>query len=158
MKDGFLRIYLVAATLLLGIVFFAFVFLSDIGYAYFFGNPCDTFMDYFNSISVASLVTSYKGNNIYPPLCWVIFDVCRLLSGDTKTIIESGDGSIATLKQYQTPMMIWIIILMICILLVYSLVSEMWNFEKPMKQWAIFLLIMSVPFLFMVERGNIIIL
>lgn len=158
MKNGFLRIYLAMATLLLGIVFLAFIFLSDIGYAYFFGNPCDTFMDYFNSISVASLVTSYKGNNMYPPLCWVIYDVCRLLSGDTKAIIEGGNGSVATLKQYQTPMMIWIIILMICILLVYSLISEMWDFKKPMKQWAIFLLIMSVPFLYMVERGNIIIL
>lgn len=158
MKKGFLKIYLVIATLLLGIVFLAFIFLSDIGYAYFFGNPCDTFMDYFNSISVASLITSYKGSNIYPPLCWVIFDVCRLLSGDTKAIIESGGGSNAVLKQYQAPLMIWIIILMICVLLIYVLVSELWDFEKPVKQWAIFLLMLSVPFLYMVERGNIIML
>lgn len=158
MKNGFLRIYLVAATVLLLTVFFAFIFLSDIGYAYFFGNPRDTFMDYFNSISTASLITSYKGSNIYPPLCWVIFDVCRLLSGDTKAIIAQGDGRIAVLKQYQAPMMIWTIILIICILLIYSLISEMWDLAKPVKQWAIFLLMLSVPFLYMVERGNIIIL
>lgn len=114
-------------------------------------------MDYFNSISTASLITSYKGSNIYLPLCRVIFDVCRLLSGDTKAIIESGGGN-AALKLYQAPMMIWTIILMICILMVYSLISEMWNFEKPLKQWGIILLILSVPFLFTVERGNIILL
>lgn len=158
MKGGFLRIYLIIATVLLGIVFLGFLFRADIGYAYFFGNPRDTFMDYFNSISAASLITSYKGSNIYPPLCWVIFDVCRLLSGDTKAIIESGDGSAFILKQYQTPMMIWTIILMICIVLIYSLISEMWNYEKPLKQWGIILLMLSVPFLFTVERGNIILL
>lgn len=158
MKDGFWRLYLIIATILLGIVLLGFLFRADLGYAYFFGNPCDTFMDYFNSISAASLITSYKGSNIYPPLCWVIFDVCRLLSGDTKAIIESGGGNAALLKLYQAPMMIWMIILMICILLVYSLISEMWNYEKPLKQCGIILLMLSVPFLFTVERGNIILL
>lgn len=157
MKDGFFRLFLIIATILLGIVLLGFLFRADIGYAYFFGNPLDTFMDYFHSISTASLITSYKGNNMYPPLCWVIFDVCRLLSGDTKAIIESG-GSVYTLKLYQTPMMIWTIILMICILLIYSLISEMWNYKKPLKQWGIILLMLSVPFLFTVERGNIILL
>lgn len=146
MKGGFLLIYLITATVLLGIVFLGFLFRADIGYAYFFGNPRDTFMDYFNSISVASLTMSYKGSNIYPPLCWGVFDVCRLLSGDTKAIIESGDGGVFTLKYYQAPMMIWTIILMISISLIYSLISELWNFKKPLKQWAIFLLMLSVPF------------
>lgn len=158
MKDGFWRLYLIIATILLGVVLLGFLFRADLGYAYFFGNPRDTFMDYFNSISKASLITSYKSSNIYPPLCWVIFDVCRLLSGDTKAIIESGDGSVFTLKYYQAPMMIWTIMLMICILLIYSLISEMWNYESPLKQWGIILLMLSVPFLFTVERGNIILL
>lgn len=156
MKGGFSCIYLIIATILLGIVFLGFLFGADIGLAYFFGDPYDTFMDYLNSISTASLITSYQGSNIYPPLCWVIFDVCRLLSGDTKTLI--GDGRASRLKLYQTPMMIWTIILMICILLIYSLISEMWNYEKPLKQWGIILLMLSVPFLFTVERGNIILL
>lgn len=158
MKGGFSRIYLLTATMLLGIVFLGFLFRTDIGYAYFFGNPRDTFMDYFNSISMATLVTSYKDYNNYPPLCWFFFDICRLLSGDTKALIESGDGSVAIIKQYQTPMMIWMIILMVCILLIYSLLSEMWDYEKPLKQWAVLLLMLSVPFLYAVERGNIIIL
>lgn len=156
MKGGFLRIYLIIATMLLGIVFLGFLFGADIGLAYFFGDPYDTFMDYLNSISTASLITSYQGSNIYPPLCWVIFDVCRLLSGDTKALI--GDGRASRLKLYQTPMMIWTIILMICILLIYSLISEMWNYEKLLKQWGIILLMLSVPFLYTVERGNIILL
>lgn len=157
-KKGFLQSYLFAATFLLGIVFLGFVFKRDIGYAYFFGDPRDTFMDYFNSISVATLIASYKGSNIYPPLCWIIFDVCRLLSGDVSAIIETGDKGNALLKQYQTPMMIWTIILMICLLLIYSLISEIWNYKTPLKQWAVLLLMLSVPFLYMVERGNIIIL
>lgn len=158
MKKGFLQIYLLMATLLLGTVFMGFLLKTDISYAYLFGTPYDTFMDYYNCISGASLSVSYRYSNIYPPLCWAIFDICRLLSGDLRTTLKEVDGNVSMLKLQQTPTMIFTVLLMICFLLTFCLISELWNFQKVQKQWAIILLMLSVPFLFMIERGNILLL
>lgn len=158
MKKGFLQIYLILATLLLGAVFLGFLFKTDISYAYFFGTPYDTFMDYYNCISGASLSVSYRYDNIYPPLCWIIFDICRLLSSDIRTTLNEVDGNVSMLKLHQAPTMIFTVLLMICFVLIYCFISELWDFKKVQKQWAILLLMLSVPFLFLIERGNILLL
>lgn len=157
MKRGFIQIYLFVGTLLLGIFFLGFLFGHNVSYAYFWADPRDTFMDYYNCISVASK-PSYQGNNIYPPLCWLIFDICRLLSGDIRGELNEMGGNVRMLKTLQIPTIVFTILLMLCILLVYCFISELWNFEKIQKQWAVILLMLSVPFLFTIERGNILLL
>lgn len=156
-KD-FFNIYIVLATLLLGIVFLGLLLGSDINYAYFWGSSSDTFMDYFNCIAGASFKVSYQGSNIYPPICWIIFNICRLLSGNVNSIVEEENGKRVMLKMYQMPMMLFTMLLMLAFLIIYVLISEVWNYEKGKKQWAIFLLMLSVPFLYVIERGNILIL
>lgn len=158
MKRDFVRAYLIGATLLLGIVFLGLLFKSDVNYAYLFGSPSDTFMDYYNSILGGSLVTSYQSGNIYPPLCWIFFDICRLLSGDVRKMYTEAGEKATMLKTFQAPTMVYTIILMFVFLLTYVLISEIWDFEKLKKQWAIFLLMLSIPFLYMIERGNILFL
>lgn len=158
MKRGFIQIYLFVGTLLLGIFFLGFLFGHNVSYAYFWADPRDTFMDYYNCISRASRSISYQGNNIYPPLCWFIFNICRLLSGDIRGELNEMGGNVRMLKTLQIPTIVFTILLMLCILLVYCFISELWNFEKIQKQWAVILLMLSIPFLFTIERGNILLL
>ncbi len=159
-KNKNLSFFLMGGTVLLAIMFLGILFEPDIMNAYFFADRDDTFMDYYNCIvEVSSLKVAYReGYNIYPPFCWALFYIFRLFSGDgeVERIVEM-EGRYG-LRGYQAPLMSYMLLSIVMILLLFSLFLRICRGRQFEKKWLGFLFIFSIPFLFLIERGNILIL
>lgn len=126
------------------------------------GKYTDMYMDFFNSIRDGGSPDVYSArNNIYPPLCVLIF---RILS---KLIDPSLVSTIFTqrklLQADQLSMIIYILFALICIMSLMRLIESYANIKSEGKlktQAAIisFAMIISYPVMFCLERGNILIL
>jgi len=126
------------------------------------GRYTDMYMDFFNSIRDGGSPDVYSArNNIYPPLCVLIF---RILS---KLIDPQLVSTIFTkrkmLQADQICMMIYILFALICIMSLMRLIESYANIKshgKMKTQAAIisFAMIISYPVMFCLERGNILIL
>lgn len=126
------------------------------------GNYTDLFMDFFNSIRDGGSDNVYsERNNIYPPLCVLIFRFfSKLISPDLVSSIFKQ----RTLLQTDTvSMMIYFVFAIICILSLVRLIESYANIKNDAKfktQASVlsFMMIISYPVMFCLERGNILIL
>ena len=122
----------------------------------------DTFMDFFNSI-VNTYNNPYDAKVIYPAVCSLIFRLILLIIRpmDFDSAISNPDKSaqMPYLKMYQSFMMAYVIFAVIVIVLFFlalgALMKNRSNGEKSLM--ALFCLF-SAPFLFLIERGNILVL
>lgn len=126
------------------------------------GKHTDMFMDFFNSIRDGGSPNVYsERNNIYPPLCILIF---RLFSKMIDPDLVSTRFEQRTLLQLdELCMMIYFLFAIICILSLCRLIESYINIKNNGKfklQAAIisFMVIISYPVMFCLERGNILIL
>ena len=126
------------------------------------GKYTDMFMDFFNSIRDGGSSNVYsERNNIYPPLCILIF---RLFSKMIDPDLVSTIFAQRTLLQMdELCMMIYFIFALICVLSLCRLIESYVNIKNNGKfklQAAIisFMMIISYPVMFCLERGNILIL
>lgn len=132
-------------------------------YMLFHNGPyTDMYMDFFNSIRDGGSDNVYsERNNIYPPLCVLIF---RIMSKLIDPDLVSTHFKLRTLLQEdQISMMIYIIFALICIMSMIRLIESYANIKTQGKmklQAAIisFAMIISYPVMFCLERGNILIL
>lgn len=119
----------------------------------------DTFMDFFNSI-VNTYNNPYDAKVIYPAICSLFFRFMLMLirPGDFHSIVTDPNkpGQNPTLKLYQSFMLTYIIFLVIVIVLFFlALGALMKNRSNAEKSLVAFFCLFSAPFLFLIERGNI---
>lgn len=126
------------------------------------GKYTDMFMDFFNSIRDGGSPNVYsERNNIYPPLCILIF---RLFSKMIDPSLVSSHFKNRTLLQLdELCMMIYFLFAIICILSLYRLIESYINIKNSGKfklhaTIISFMMIISYPVMFCLERGNILIL
>lgn len=126
------------------------------------GKFTDMYMDFFNSIRDGGSDNVYsERNNIYPPLCVLIFRIfSKLIDPD---LVSTHFKQRTSLQSDQLCMMIYILFALICIMSMVRLIESYANIKSVGKmklQAAIisFAMIISYPVMFCLERGNILIL
>lgn len=123
-------------------------------------NNTDSFMDFFNSV-VNTYNNPYDASVIYPPVCSIIhkllFLMIRPVDFDEVIVDWHKSSQPAALKLYQSFMFIYVIYILILIGLfvfaVNALLKDRSNSEKSLMA---FVCILSSPFLFLLDRGNIV--
>lgn len=122
----------------------------------------DMFMDFFNSVRDGGSSNVYtERNNIYPPLCVLIF---RIISKLIKPNLVSTPFNLRTLLQYdQICILIYFAFAIICIVgltrLVEAYVKLKQNGKFKLEASILsYMMIVSFPVMFCIERGNILIL
>lgn len=132
-------------------------------YMLFHNGPyTDMYMDFFNSIRDGGSPDVYSArNNIYPPLCVLIFRIfSKLIDPD---LVSSTFPMRKLLQSDQVSMLIYMLFALICIMSLMRLIESYANIKSQgkLKTHAAvisFAMIISYPVMFCLERGNILIL
>lgn len=126
------------------------------------GFSTDMYMDFFNSIRDGGSPDVYSArNNIYPPLCNLIFRFfSKLIS---PSLVSTAFASRTSLQVDQISMMIYLLFAIVCIVCMLRLIESYVNIQNDGKirltaSLFSFLMIISYPVMFCLERGNILIL
>ena len=126
------------------------------------GPYTDMYMDFFNSIRDGGSEDVYSGrNNIYPPLCILIFRIFSKLIDPA--LVSSTFPQRKLLQIDQISAMIYIIFAIICVMSLMRLIESYANIQSVGKKKTLasvisFTMIVSYPVMFCLERGNILIL
>lgn len=152
----------------IGSLFVSAVFAAASGgeswkYMLFHSGPyTDMYMDFFNSIRDGGSPDVYSArNNIYPPLCVLIFRIfSKLISPN---LVSTHFSARKLLQSDQISMIIYMLFALICIMSLVRLIESYANIKSEGKlktQASIisFAMIISYPVMFCLERGNILIL
>ena len=130
-----------------------FVFQNEYLPSPFLYDKNDTFMDFFNPLYWAYNDFRYTiWNSIYPPLSFLILQFINILSGSISTSDPFLLRDISSNIKYA----IFLIFLLSPALVIYNYDKEEFSLKKKIIIYFIF--ISSLPFLFTLERGNLIIL
>lgn len=132
-------------------------------YMLFHNGPyTDMYMDFFNSIRDGGSDNVYsERNNIYPPLCVLIFRIFSKLIDPE--LVSTHFKQRTRLQADQICMIIYILFALICIMSMIRLIESYANMKtqgKMKTQAAVisFAMIICYPVMFCLERGNILIL
>ena len=132
-------------------------------YMLFHSGPyTDMYMDFFNSIRDGGSPNVYSArNNIYPPLCVLIFRILSKLIDPS--LVSTHFRQRTMLQADQLCMIIYILFALICIMSLVRLIESYANIKtegKLQTQAAVisYAMIISYPVMFCLERGNILIL
>lgn len=112
-------------------------------------NTKDTFMDYFNSIQYGRY--PYENKVIYPPLINVIYAIIGHFS-----LIDNVDSF--NLRTEQRGLFIFGIYIMITTLLFSYVIMKVKKGKEVEKIYFLLIILFSLPFMFMMERANSIII
>lgn len=125
----------------------------------------DMFMDFFNSMRDANASNVYTArNNIYPPLALLIFKFFNVFVSDELLVLPNAKRT--SLQYDQNCMIIYFIFAIVCILLMTQIINKYAENIRSKQQkksttsYSIlsFMMIVSYPVMYCIERGNIIIL
>ena len=121
----------------------------------FFLNTDDAFMDFFNSIRDASLGhESYTVRKvIYPPMANLIFMALSYVTPDEYNATEFDDRK--CWNEYGVNIALIVAFAVVCAVLFALLVYKSVRLEKKTRLLLTFVAVFSVPFMNMIERGNI---
>lgn len=119
----------------------------------FFYDKSDTFMDFFNPMHWAHEDERYTHwGSVYPPLNFILLKVMNLL-------FNAGRHTSAELaRNISTPLLVGIFLLYVTMPAVVMMSSDWRCFKISQRAVVYFSAILSTPFLFAFERGNLIIL
>lgn len=121
----------------------------------FFRDKLDTFMDFFNSIIDARDSQVYVRKVIYPPLTSLMFYfLSRLIPID---ILNNALCNKFVMREEQVPLMLYLFYLIIILILLYQLLSRLQK-KQYLKGICSFAILFSYPFLYAIERGNVILI
>lgn len=143
-----------AAILIIGIAaYWLFMILSRCTYVdgYFVNDFADTSMDYFNMLSNLYVLDPYADNANYPAMCFLIL---RVLYHMIPLLPEGNNGFY--LRNYMPAQLGYIIYSIILLLGTYEILKSFWTESEREKKIIAISLIISGPFIFSIERGNII--
>ncbi|MGM9684441.1 MAG: glycosyltransferase family 87 protein [Eubacteriales bacterium] len=152
--------FFIAVLLLSAVVFFV-VYLcigngsfSDL----FFLRFQDLFMDYFNSVRDASQGAGVytERHVIYPPLANLLFLICARFgaSGFNYSEWESRKSWI----NYPSSIFLFFLIAVACCILIFAVFSSALKRRRAVSMLFAFFAVFNVPVLYMLERGNILVL
>lgn len=118
----------------------------------FFRLTADVFMDYFNCLLVVANRTPYDGFvTMYPPLAELIFYLF------SRTITYDMLFDTPPLRLEQFPMMSFMLYIAIPVIITIWAIADYLKISKPMNRFVILAFFASTPFIWTLERGNIII-
>ncbi len=129
------------------------------------GNYTDLFMDFFNSMRDAGAEDVYTARkNIYPPLCLLFFKLCGFLVPEE--LIDLPNKRRTLMQLSESSMMVFFLFAVICVLSMSTLINSYvnrlnWENNKKERTYHTvisYMLIVSYPVMYCIERGNIIIL
>lgn len=124
----------------------------------FFSNKTDTGMDFYNSIYSAGTYKPYQRGDVYPPLAELFFVICSrfcpasIWEGDAD--IRFGGSEVRFTQGGQIAFMFFLIISVSILLASVKKITE----KTKDFQLIFFCFLISMPFLYCVERGNILLL
>lgn len=131
---------------------------------YFLPTPTDSAMDYFNCLATASSDQPYANGSNYPPLCFIIFKVLHYVvpAGvpDAGQLAQSGAASAGFfLRNYEPAFISYIVFTVLCIVgICFSIIHMTRSLPEPLRYCIVLVNILSGPFLFLLERGNLLLL
>ena len=111
----------------------------------------NTSMDYFNMLSNLYTLKPYSANANYPAMCFLIL---RVLYHMIPLVPEGNDGFY--LRNYMPAQLGYIIYTIVLILGIYELLTAFCKKNEAENKLIAFSIIISGPFIFTLERGNII--
>jgi len=125
----------------------------------FFPDELDIFMDHFNSVVYSSDHPYTKYKVIYPPLITLIYEYIGNITLPYYFNIESTQSLARETRESMMPMLIFIVIVLAMIVACYFVFRKMSN-NLTEKQYNVvfFLLLLSYPVIWGLERGNCIFL
>lgn len=121
--------------------------------SYFINDFYDTSMDYFNMLASIEGLDPYAQNTNYPAMCFLLW---RILYHIVPYTVENQNGFF--LKSFMPAQLGYILFSLLSIVIIRDLLKLNLNasaFEKSLLSLS---LLLSGPFLFTLERGNIILL
>lgn len=124
-------------------------------YSQFYYDKNDYFMDFFNPIKFAASDNPYQFKEmgaIYPPIAYVIFNTLgRYLPGiENLTAFE--------IRSTQFGMIEYIIFILVCLCSLFYLMNKHLCSNEYRKLFFLGALLFSAPMLYLIERGNILLL
>lgn len=130
--------------------------------SYFFIDPLDTFMDYFNMMIELQYANPYVHGAIYPAMCFVILKLFYLLLPAQSFDLPDGRHMLTRrlnadfLKTYRNADIGLILYLLLVIVGVWESLMSYIKGTSLEKRLLTFGLMISGPFLYAIERGNFI--
>lgn len=119
---------------------------------FLFSDETSTFMDYFNSMYDTIYKRPYERGVIYPPLCYVMYYILSLFCTEEQLKVSNAFD----LKILQGPMVSFMIYSILIILILIFLIIKMKKGSSKERYLFAILMMLSLPFLFAFERGNIV--
>lgn len=117
----------------------------------FVSDASNTFMDYFSSINNAKFDPYVDMNSNYPALACLIY---KFLFHIVPVEHYGGDGF--NLRNVQTSMVGFMLYTMICLYFTAFIIREKLELKNRSASLAILVVFISAPFMFTLERGNLI--
>lgn len=150
------KIFKLAAAL--SVIFFIYIFIFYFNNSYlpapFIVNKYDTFMDFYNVFHWGLREGAYtEWNSVYPPLNFIISNIFTLIFN-----IEDLSGGSVSLRDKINYKIIYLIFTYIISIYIAIDISCNKIFDKNQKILYVLIIFFSAPFLFALERGNLIIL
>ena len=145
-----------AAAVVLSFVSFVLVAMFDRGSLVgqlFFRDMTDTFMDYFNCLPGVAMRRPYDTQSMYPPLSEVVFYLFSKILPD-KMLFEMAPRAMRT---EQIPILSLMLYLAIPIAVTVIALSDYIKTGNAEKRLVIIAFLVSSPFIYLLERGNVLI-
>ena len=144
------------AAILLSFVAFVLTSMFDRGSLLgqlFFRDTTDTFMDYFNCLPGVAMRRPYDTESMYPPLSEVIFYLCsKIIEPDMLVGMDPHH-----MRMQQLPVLSFMIFLAVPITAIVCAMSDYLKDGKGLKRFVVLAFLVSSPFLYTLERGNVLI-
>lgn len=160
-QEPVLRIFLLLSTISTALLFLS---RGSLFPNYLHNDPGDTFMDYFNVVAFGSAGNPYlngAGSN-YPPLCYIVTKMMHKtvpsgLPSTNDAAIHGGEGFY--LRNTEYAMLPYVVLLIVCVLSIAYCTQRMTLHSDGATRFTpVIAVIMSGPFLFLLERGNLILI
>lgn len=141
-------------------LFFLVGFLTDgCNIAFYFTDDYqDVFMDYFNMLNCVRRGDPYYAHSNYPAMCFLILKIFFQLVPNGAIATKSRPREEAfDLRDYMPAMLSYTIIVMICVLVVCLCMRKLLRDKsEKCKNMVVVAFLFSGPILFMINRGNLI--
>ena len=119
----------------------------------FYRDETDSFMDYFNCLPGVAQGHPYAVQCMYPPLSEAVFYFfTKMIRNDYLVYLTPHE-----LREFQTPLLSFLLFLAIPIIVTVCALYDYLKKGTAVKRFVILSFLLSSPFLYLIERGNVLI-
>lgn len=119
----------------------------------FFRDTADTFMDYFNCLPGVAMRRPYDTESMYPPLSEVIFYLfSKIIEPDMLVGLDPR-----LMRVQQIPLLSFLLYLAVPIAVMVWALADYLRGDNVLKRFVIIAFLVTSPFLYTIERGNVLI-